>query len=92
MLQKKFQKDECLVFKQNDPSLLSNNLIPDAMKYCQTVYTIQDNDLFDEKIFETNKPMTKLINEFKSKINERNFDLTATAQIYFTHKLIHVSR
>jgi hypothetical protein len=61
------------------------------MKYCQTLYTLPDNDLFNEKIFETNKPITKLIDEFKSKVNEKNFNSTRTAQIYFTHKLIHVS-
>ena len=92
MLQKKFEKDQCLIFKQDDPSLLSNHLIPDAMKHCQTVYTLPDNDLFSEKIFETNKPMTKLINEFKTKVNERNFNSTETTKIYFTHKFIYVSR
>lgn len=61
------------------------------MKHCKTLYTLPDNDLFSEKVFETNKPVTKLINELKSKVNEKNFNSTRIAQIYFTHKLIHVS-
>jgi hypothetical protein len=71
--------------------LISNNLIEDAVKHCKTFYTLADNDLFSDKIFETNKLVTKLISELKSKANEKNFNSTRTAQIYFTHKLVHVS-
>jgi hypothetical protein len=72
----------------------------DAVKYSKCLYTFGDTEILSDKkgenkVFETNAPVTKFINELSTKVNDRNVNpvirnSTRTAQIYFTHKLMNV--
>jgi len=72
----------------------------DAVKHCKSLYTFGENNGVinregENKVFQTNEPVTKFINEFITKTAEKNIDSetqnsTRTAQIYFAHKLINV--
>jgi hypothetical protein len=72
----------------------------DAIKHGKTLYTLGDHDAFsnkagENKVFETNEPITKFTNELTTKIQETKsnspiLNSTRTAQIYFTHKLVQV--
>jgi hypothetical protein len=65
----------------------------DAVKYCKTLYTFGNNDSKGEnKIFETNEPVTKFIEELIIKMKDQYVDSTRTAQIYFSHKLVNVKK
>jgi hypothetical protein len=72
----------------------------DAVKYCKSFYTIggDHNDRTgDNKVFETNEPIMKLVAELMTKSKKENVDpamhnSTRTAQTYFAHKLIHVKK
>lgn len=66
----------------------------DAVKYCKILYTFGNND-GDKKIFETNEPIMKLMNELTDKIKGNNLSIqnsTRIAQIYLTQRLIHVKK
>jgi len=65
----------------------------DAIKYSKSLYTFGDNDRKGEtKVFETNEPVTKFIEELITKMKDQYVDSTRTAQIYFSHKLVNVKK
>ncbi|CAF3553209.1 unnamed protein product [Rotaria sordida] len=99
MLKEKLSKDQCLIFRQNDSSLVTNHLMKDSIKHCKPLYMFDSIDNFikneeKNKIFETNGPIIKLVNLLTSKAKEQHLDSTThnstkTAQIYYANKLIN---
>lgn len=66
----------------------------DAIKYCKTLYTFDKNE-DENKIFETNGSIMKLITDLTNKIKEKKLhssaqNSTRIAEIYFTQKLLYV--
>ncbi|CAF2785557.1 unnamed protein product [Rotaria sp. Silwood2] len=44
MLKKKLSKDQCLIFRQNDSSFVTNHLMKDSIKHCKPLYIFDSID------------------------------------------------
>ncbi|UJR35583.1 hypothetical protein I4U23_028336 [Adineta vaga] len=93
MLIKKIHKDQCLPLKQKDPSFLSNHIVKDAVKHCNSLYTFSIDNNSGEKVLKTNEPILKLVEELITKAKTNNeettiYNSTKLSKLYFRHKLI----
>ncbi|CAF1216648.1 unnamed protein product [Adineta steineri] len=93
LLMEHLNEDHCILFKQKDPSFISNYIMKDAVKYCNSLYTLDTQDNYPNKVVRTNEPITKLIdkiiNQSKTDYNDSMIpSATKLANIYFTHRLI----
>jgi len=69
----------------------------DAIKYCKSLYTFSNIDVFsneegEHKVFETNEPIAKFITELITKTREKPVNLTGIVQTYFIQKAINVKK
>jgi hypothetical protein len=80
-----------------DPSFVSKYLMKDAVKHCNSLYTLNTGDTSSNRVVKTNESIMKLAEKITAKVTEENADSVIRnsikiAQSYFTHQLITVNK
>ena len=74
----------------------------DSIQHGQSLYLFDNDDSFsnnehNSKVFETNEPIRKFINQLQNKAEQQKsysatHNFMKTAPIYYSHRLVHVNK